>query len=78
MPKITQKNGLLCNREQPNLFIKRPSLNIMDMLRHRRFGCYAVYDKAFLRRDESGGFWANNGRMEKFWIFCQASLNAAM
>ena len=49
------------NREQPNLFIKQSSFNIMDVLRHKRFGCSAVYDKDFLRRDESGSFGARNG-----------------
>ena len=61
IPKLTQKNGLFCNREQPNLFIQRSSLNIMDVLRHKRFGCSAVYDQDFLRWNESGGFVAKNG-----------------
>ena len=29
----------------------------MDVLHHKMFGCYAVYDKDFLRWYESGGFW---------------------
>ena len=33
----------------------------MDVLRRKRFGCSAVYDKDFLRRNESGGFGAKNG-----------------
>ena len=61
IPKLTQKNGLFCNRDQPNLFTQLSSLNIMDVLRHKRFGCSAVYDKDFLRRDESGGFGAKTG-----------------
>ena len=52
------KNGLLNIREQPNLLIQRYSLNIMDMMRGKRFGCSTIYDKDFLRRDKSGGFWA--------------------
>ena len=42
--KITQKNGLFFNKEQTNLFIQRSSIKIMDMMRHKKFGCYAVYD----------------------------------
>ena len=53
---LHRKNGLFCNREQPKLFIQRCSLNIMDVLCHKSFGCSNVYDKDFLRRDESGGF----------------------
>ena len=37
----------------------------MDVLRYKRFGCSTVYDKDFLRRDESGGFWA---KMDKIWM----------
>ena len=48
--------------EQPNLFIQKYFLNILDVLRHKRFGCSAVYNKDLLRRDESGGFWAKNGK----------------
>ena len=53
---------LFPNRERPNLFIQRPSLNIMDVLRHKRLCCYDVYDKYFPKRDEIGGFWAKNGQ----------------
>ena len=59
---LYRKNGLFGNMEHPNLFIQRPSLNIMDVLRHKRFVCSAIYDKDLLRRDESGGFWSKNGR----------------
>ena len=38
-------------------FIQKSTLNIMDVLHHKKFGCYAVYDKDFLRWYESGGFW---------------------
>ena len=65
IPKLTEKNGPFCNREHPNLFIQRSSINIMDVLHHKRFGCSAVYDKDFLRRDESSGFWA---KMDEIWI----------
>ena len=58
---LHRKNGLFCNREQPKLFIQRCSLNIMDVLCHKRFGCSAVYDKDFLRQDTIGGFGAKNG-----------------
>ena len=34
----------------------------MDVLRHKRFVYSAVYDKDFLGRDESGGFWGRIGR----------------
>ena len=34
----------------------------MDVMCHKRFGCFAVYDKDFLRQDESGGFWTKNGQ----------------
>ena len=34
----------------------------MDVLHHKRFGCYAVYDKDLIWRDESDGFWSKNGR----------------
>ena len=34
----------------------------MDVLHHKGFGCSAVYDKDFLRRDEIGVFWSKNGR----------------
>ena len=34
----------------------------MDVLRHKRFGCSAVYNNDFLVRDEIGGFWAKNGQ----------------
>ena len=34
----------------------------MDVLRHKVFGCSSVYDKDFLRQDESGGFGGGNGR----------------
>ena len=53
IPNITQKNCLFCYREQPNLFIKRSSLNIMDVMRHKRFGCNDVYDKHFLSKFSS-------------------------
>ena len=80
IPKLTEKNGPFCNREHPNLFIQRYYLNIMDVMCHKIFDCSAVYDKDLLRRDESGGFWAKNGRsldesggygqkMDKIWIF---------
>ena len=36
----------------------------MDVLHHKRLGCSAVYDKDFLRRDESGGFF--NHQKDKF------------
>ena len=87
---LHRKNGLFCNREQPKLFIQRYSLNIMDVLRHKRFGCSAVYDKDLLRRSENGGFGAKNwqilderggfGGVERtnFRFFCQYSLNAAV
>ena len=71
-----------------NLFIQRSSLNIIDVLCHKWFGCYAIYDKDLLRRDESGGFWANNGwnlvvsssfetKIRKM-IFYRASSNAVI
>ena len=52
----------------------------MDVLRHKMFDCSAIYDKYFLRRDESGGFWAKmdeiwmkaadfGQKMDKIWIF---------
>ena len=52
----------------------------MDVMRHKRFGCFAVYDNDFPRQDESGGFWTKNGqnsdessgfgaKMDKIWIF---------
>ena len=52
----------------------------MDVLRHKRFGCSTVYDKDFLRKDESGGFGAKinkiwmkaaalGGEKDKIWIF---------
>ena len=86
------KNGLFCNREQPNLFIQRSSLNIMYMLRHKMLGCSSVYDEDFLRRDESGGLWGGNGQnldesggfggkmdeWTKFGFFCRAILNAGI
>ena len=59
---LHRKNCFFCSREQPNLFIQQYSLNIMDVLHHKMFGCSAVYDKDFLRRDEIGGFWAKNGQ----------------
>ena len=59
---LTQKNWHFCNKEQPNLFIQQSSLNIMDVLHRIRFGCFAVYDKDFLRRDESGSFGAKDGK----------------
>ena len=37
----------------------------MYLLRHKRFGCSNVYDKDFLRRDESGGFWV---KMDEIWM----------
>ena len=61
IPKLTQKNCLFCNREQPNLFIQRYSLNIIDMLCNKSFGFFAAYDKDFLRWDESGGFGGGGG-----------------
>ena len=81
IPRLTQKNGLFCNREQPNLFLQVSSLYIMDVLRHKRFGCSDVYDSDLLRRDESGGFvakygknWMNaaafGGKLDGIWIFC--------
>ena len=42
--------------------MQRSSLNIMDVLCHKRFGCSADYDKDFLRWDESGSFGAKNGQ----------------
>ena len=60
--KLTQKNGLFRNMEQPKLLIQQSFLNIMDVLRHKRFGCSTVYDKDFLKWDESGGFWVRNGK----------------
>ena len=33
----------------------------MDVLRYKIFGCSAVCDKNFLRRNESGGLWAKTG-----------------
>ena len=56
IPKLARKNGFFCNREKPDLFIKISSLNIMDVMRHKRFGCSNVYDTDLFRRDESGGF----------------------
>ena len=61
----------------------------MGVLSHKMFGCSAVYDKDFLRRDESGGFGAKNGRnfderggfwgkLTTFGFFCRASLNAVI
>ena len=52
----------------------------MDALHHKRFDCFAVYDKNFFRQDESGGFEgeieeicmkaaALGQKMDKFWIF---------
>ena len=52
----------------------------MDVLHHKRFGRSAVYDKAFLRWDESGGFWEKmdeilmkaavlGQKMDESWIF---------
>ena len=92
IPNITQKNELFCNREQPNLFIQQSSLNIINVLQYKRSGCSAVYDKDFLRWDESGSsgakngrnfdessnLKAKNGRNPKIWFFFQASLNAAI
>ena len=34
----------------------------MNVLRHKRFFCSAVYDEDFLRWDESGGSGGKNGR----------------
>ena len=34
----------------------------MDVLYHKRFGCYVVYDKDFLINYENGGFEAKNGQ----------------
>ena len=34
----------------------------MDVLCDKRCGCSDIYDKDFLRRDESGGFCAKNGQ----------------
>ena len=65
IPKLARKNGFFCNREKPDLFIKISSLNIMDVMRHKRFGCSNVYDTDFFRQDESGGVGA---KMDKFWM----------
>ena len=56
------KNDPSCDREQPKKFIQQSSSNIMDVLHHYRYGCYAIYDKDFIRQDESGGFWGGNGQ----------------
>ena len=37
----------------------------MYVLHHKRFGCSTVYDKDFIRQDESGSFGAKIG---KFWM----------
>ena len=77
---LHRKNGLFCNMEQPKSFIQQPSLNIMDVLRHKTFGCSAIYDQHFLRQDESSSFWGGNGKsldesgsfggkMENIWIY---------
>ena len=50
---------------QPNLCIQQPPLNIMDVPCHKMFGCFDVYDKDFLRQDESDGFWT---KIDKIWI----------
>ena len=92
IPKLTQKNGLFCNRDQPNLFTQLSSLNIMDVLRHKRFGCSAVYDEDFScgmkaaalgqKMDEiwmkAAAFEQKMDEWTKFGFFCQASLNAAI
>ena len=92
IPNLTQKNGMFCKREHPNIFIQRSSLNIMYMLRHKMLGCSSVYDEDFLRRDESGGLWGGNGQnldesggfgekmdeWTKFGFFCRAILNAGI
>ena len=79
IPKLTQKNGLFLNREQPNLFIQQYSLNIMDMLRHKSFGCSDVYDNNFLRRDESRGLGGESGQnldeSGGFWAINRQNLN---
>ena len=52
----------------------------MDVLRHKTFGCSAIYDQHFLRQDESSSFWGGNGqsldesdsfggKMENIWIY---------
>ena len=37
----------------------------MDLLRHKRFGCSAVYDKDFLRQDEAAAF---GQKLDKIWM----------
>ena len=61
----------------------------MDVMRHKIFGCSAVYDMDFLRRDESNGFGGKMDKiclkaadfgqeMDNIWIFCLSSLKSAI
>ena len=43
----------------------------MDVLRHKSFGCSAVYDKDFLRRDESGGFGGEMGKDKRIVFYAK-------
>ena len=61
---LHRKMAFYWNREHPNVFIKQSSLNIMNVMRHKRFGYFTVYDKDFLRQDESGRLLDKN--MDKF------------